>query len=401
MLANGGFGLTEKVAVFLPGWIGDAVMATPALRAIRQHFGSARMVWVAKPYVLGALQGSPWNDGTVYSGTAKGAARLLEPWIDGREIARRLGGAPDLAILFSNSMRTGLTAIASGAKARIGQALHGRGFLLTGKIAAHRDAKGRLTPYPIVAVYNEIARKAGCPDPGVNMELFTTSQDENDADAVWRAARFPRGTRVIGLHAGAAFGAAKLWPLERFGWIARKLAEKGHGVVVIGGPAEAQQARELVALAGHAMVRALAETGMPPLSLGLSKAVVRRSDLLLTTDSGPRHFASAMGRPVVTLFGPTHIAWTETWQKQAYHLAAPVPCGPCQQRTCPQGHHDCMKLLQPQMVLQVVETVLDGKKPALAAAGRPGVRACDPAQYPSFGPTREGDTVHFERRQSA
>lgn len=396
MFANGGFGLTEKVAVFLPGWIGDAVMATPALRAIRQHFGAARIVWVAKPYVLGALQGSPWHDGTVHSGTSRGAARLIAPWIDGREIARRLGGAPDLAILFSNSMRTGLTAWFSGAKARIGQALHGRGFLLTGKVAAHRDDRGRLAPFPIVAVYNEIAREAGCADPGLNMELFTTAQDESEANAVWRTAGFAQRTKVIGLHAGAAFGAAKLWPLERFGWIARKLAEKGHGVVVIGGPAEANQARELVALAGHPMVKALAEPGMPPLSLGLSKAVVRRADLLLTTDSGPRHFASAFKRAVVTLFGPTHIAWTETWQQRAFHLAAPVPCGPCQQRICPEGHHNCMKLLQPQMVLQVVETVLDGRKPTLAAAGQAGVRACDPLHYPN-----SGDTVQLERRQSA
>ena len=82
--------------------------------------------------------------------------------------------------------------------------------------------------------------------------------------------------------------------------------------------------------------------GERELSIGLTKAVVRRLNLLVTTDSGPRHFAAAFGVPVVSLFGPTHIAWTETNFHLATHLQKKLPCGPCQQRTCPEGHHKCM-----------------------------------------------------------
>lgn len=352
--------MAERIVAFLPGWIGDAVMATPALRSLRERFAGARILWVAKSGVAAALQGSPWNDGVIASVPSKGLAKLAEPLALARMIRNQLGGAPDLAVLLSNSMRTGLAGWLSGASRRVGQALHGRRLLLSDAIEPKRDASGQLSPTPIIEIYNEIARVSGCAEPGLAMELFTTRNDESDAVSAWSVAGFRPGIRIVGLHAGAAFGAAKLWPIERFAEVARKLAGMGFGVIVLGGPVEAAQARNLVARADHPMVRALAEPGMPPLSLGLIKAVVRRLALLLTTDSGPRHIASAFNRPVVTLFGPTHIAWTETWQENAVHLAAPVPCGPCQMRVCPIGHHDCMKNIGTSLVMDVIRQVMEG-----------------------------------------
>jgi heptosyltransferase-2 len=75
--------------------------------------------------------------------------------------------------------------------------------------------------------------------------------------------------------------------------------------------------------------------------------------LLITTDSGPRHFAAAFNTPVITLFGPTHISWTRTYHPRAWHLFHPVPCGPCQRPVCPEGHHQCMRDLSPGSVFQV------------------------------------------------
>jgi heptosyltransferase-2 len=85
--------------------------------------------------------------------------------------------------------------------------------------------------------------------------------------------------------------------------------------------------------------------------------MARRVDLLVTTDSGPRHFAAALGTPVVTLFGPTHIAWTETYFEKAVHLQQTVPCGPCQLRACPLDHR-CMKELTPAEVFAAAERLL-------------------------------------------
>ena len=84
---------------------------------------------------------------------------------------------------------------------------------------------------------------------------------------------------------------------------------------------------------------------------------IGRVDLLVTTDSGPRHFAAAFDRPVVTLFGPTHIAWTETYFEKAIHKQVAVPCGPCQLRVCPLDHR-CMKLLTPAEVFDAATALL-------------------------------------------
>jgi heptosyltransferase-2 len=161
---------------------------------------------------------------------------------------------------------------------------------------------------------------------------------------------------VVCLNTGGAFGPAKNWPSEYFATLARRLVdETGADVLVLCGPAERDAALKIVALANHPRVVSLAGH---PLCLGLSKACVRRSALLITTDSGPRHFAAAFNVPVITLFGPTHIAWTRTHHPQALHLHYPVPCGPCQRAICPEGHHRCMRDLTPENVLRVALRVL-------------------------------------------
>src|SRR5438132_1566632 len=121
--------------------------------------------------------------------------------------------------------------------------------------------------------------------------------------------------------------------------------------------------RQIAGLARHPAVVAVADEiaparpEAPPLTLGLSKALVRRCSLLITTDSGPRHFAAAFNRPVVTLFGPTHIAWTETYHPKAIHLQKQVPCGPCQLRVCPLDHR-CMNELTPSEVFAAAAELL-------------------------------------------
>jgi heptosyltransferase-2 len=94
-----------------------------------------------------------------------------------------------------------------------------------------------------------------------------------------------------------------------------------------------------------------------PASLGLTKACVHRLDLFVTTDSGPRHFAAAFDVPVVSLFGPTFIEWTETYYAKGINLQKKVPCGPCQLRVCPLDHR-CMTELTPAEVLAAAHDLL-------------------------------------------
>jgi heptosyltransferase-2 len=187
------------------------------------------------------------------------------------------------------------------------------------------------------------------------MRLFTIPTDEASADEVWEKFGLARYSRVLSLNPGAAFGAAKHWSIDSFSRLSRMLTQRtGCGVLVLCGPSEREMARQIVDGSRSPHTFSLADVS---LSLGLTKACVRRSDLLITTDSGPRHFAAAFERPVVSLFGPTHIAWTETYYPKAIHLQKKVPCGPCQLRACPLDHR-CMRELTPVEVYQAAERLL-------------------------------------------
>jgi heptosyltransferase-2 len=349
-----------KIAIFWPNWIGDAVMATPAVRAIRSYFIGASWINVLKPYVAGVLEGAPWQERQVVL-DSKG------PWSHRwpRVAARLRREKIDIAILFPNSFHAAWVAYLAGCGRRIGYRRYGRDMLLTDALPPVRDARGKLLPSPVLDAYNRLAERAGCSVLSRQMELFTTPQDELGADAVWDEMGLHRFRKVVCLNPGAAFGSAKFWPIEHFVSLARALAdERGAGVLILCGPAERSLSREIAGLADRKGVCSLDERH---LSLGLTKACIRRADLLITTDSGPRHFAAAFDRPVITLFGPTHIAWTETYYDRAIHLQKQVPCGPCQLRICPLDHR-CMKLLTPAEVFAAVQSLLDERRTDRVAA---------------------------------
>lgn len=346
-----------NLAVFLPNWIGDVVMATPALRALRRHFAGARITAVGRPYVAGVLEGAPWAD-EFMSLDRRGPWAHRWPGVAWNLRRRRL----DLAVLFPNSFRVALVARLAGAGRRIGFDRYLRGFLLTDRLQYRRDSRGRHLPSPIIADYNRLAQAAGCPWPGYRQELFTTPADEAAADGVCARLGVDAGRELVCLNPGAAFGAAKHWHVESFARLAQDLVDRrGSQVLVLCGPGERDLARSIVRLAARPEAAGLAEEA---LSLGLTKALVRRCSLLITTDSGPRHFAAAFDRPVVTLFGPTHIGWTETYFPHAVHLQKKLPCGPCQKRTCPEGHHRCMKELTPAEVFAAAVELLARRETA-------------------------------------
>jgi heptosyltransferase-2 len=351
-----------KIAVFLPNWVGDVVMATPALRALRAHFPSARVLGILKPYVADVLDGAPWIDEQIHL-TADGPWRQRWPFVAARLRRERI----DLALLFPNSFRSALVAWLGSCGRRVGYARQGRTPLLTDRLQSPRDAAGRFTASPILDAYNRVVERVGVPRPSRRLELFTTPRDEAEADKVWAEARFQEYPEVICLNPGAAFGSAKYWSLEYFATLARALVDqRGSGVLVLCGPKEQELAEHIQELAARPAVHTLAAH---PLSLGLTKACVRRCDLLVTTDSGPRHFAAAFDRPVITLFGPTHIAWTETYHPKAIHLQKQVDCGPCQLRICPLDHR-CMRQLEPAEVFAAAEALLRRFPPAHASPQR-------------------------------
>lgn len=343
-----------KIGVMLPNWIGDVVMATPTLRALRRRFGDrAKITGAMPPYVAEVLAGSTWLDRTVFYDPRSRDPAQRTFAVAGALQAQRL----DKLLVLTNSFRSGLVARLSGASQRIGYTRRGRGWLLTHRLHPPRDSR-RLAPISAVDYYLELAYAAGCEQEPKQVELFTTSDEERAADVVWRKFNLA-GREVVALNTGGAYGAAKHWPVEHCAELARRLVEqRGAAVLVICGPAEREAARQIAALAGSPHVHTLADERF---GIGLSKACIRRSRLLVSTDSGPRHFAAAFDVPAVALFGPTDPRWSINYHPREVRLQHRLDCQPCATRVCPLGHHRCMRDLDVERVLDAATALLDNR----------------------------------------
>jgi heptosyltransferase-2 len=338
-----------RLGIFLPNWIGDVVMATPALRALRKQFGrETQMVGVMRPYVAGVLEGLDWFDDILLY-----QKRSTQPDLSRRALVKKLRAAQlDRILLMTNSIHTAWMAWRGGARERIGYVGQYRGWLLTERLKQPRRADDG-TPLPTLDSYLWLAARMGCPPESTRMELATTDDDERRADRVWQKLGLPEAARVVVLNSGSAFSVARNWPVEHFSALAQRIASDwGAYILVNSGPREREFAREIVARAGNRRVVSLAE--IEELPVGLTKAVIRRSCLLVTTDSGPRFFGIAFGKPVVTLFGPTSPKATLCHYEQETTLSLSLDCQPCMQGDCPLRHHRCMRDLSVEQVVAAV-----------------------------------------------
>ena len=241
--------LSMRLGIFLPNWIGDVVMATPALRALRNHFGpGTHLVGIMRPYVAAALEGTPWLSEMLFYEKSYGLSELGWWRATNRIRAAKL----DQILLLTNSTRTGLMARLSGAGERIGMASESRSWLLTRPVKQPIDPRSGL-PIATIDAYLHLASAVGCPPESPRLELGTTAADEQAADGAWQRLGLPAGDQVVVLNTGGAFGCAKSWPAEHFADLARRIAtDFGLAVLVNCGPKEREEARSVVKQANHA-----------------------------------------------------------------------------------------------------------------------------------------------------
>jgi heptosyltransferase-2 len=333
-----------RLAVFLPNWVGDVVMATPALRSLRRYVDAGELIGVMRPYVAEVLAGGDWFDSQIVYDKQQ------------RDPVERLRAAKiDTAVLLTNSLRTAWMAYRGGARERVGMVGNFRSWLLTTRVYPMR--RGRKCVYlPTVASYLLKAQAAGAPPVAPKLEIATTDEDERRADAVWRRLGWQPSMRVAVFNTGGAFGAAKDWPAEHFAELARRLAARKWNVLVNCGPNERETARAIATATSHSRVRSLADEAELP--IGLTKAVIRRAAVLITTDSGPRFFGVALGVPTVSLFGPTSPKMTQTFSPYETTVTLGLDCQPCLKRKCPLGHHRCMRDLTVERVEAAIVAAL-------------------------------------------
>lgn len=352
-----------KIAILLPNWIGDVVMATPTLRAIHKRYGArGEVAHVLRPIAAKVLAGTRWADEAfLYD------RRSENPDHRGLALLRRLRAwEPDAMVLLTNSLWAGAVAWLAGAPLRVGYVRNGRGPLLSTPLLPPRE-NGQLIPVSAIDYYLELAYAIECPIEPPRLELATQPNDERIVQQIWRKLKLDQSERVIIFNTGSAVGSAKHWPRKYYVELAHRLVADGrNAILIICGPAERQAAAEIAAAVRHPRVHSMADQD---LSIGVAKACVKKSQLMVTTDSGPRHFAPAFDVPVVTLFGPIDSRWSDSHHERAINLSHPVDCGPCGKSVCPFEHHRCMRELSVDRVYGVLEQQLrqiDANRPARA-----------------------------------
>ena len=343
----------KKILVVQPSWVGDAVMATPTLRAIRELYPQAHISYLMRRYVKPVYAGMPWADQLITYRTGKTRAKAGKGQFF--DLAARLrAGRFDLAVLLPNSFKTALVCKMARIPRILGYERDGRGFLLTDRLLPSKE-RGKYVPSPIVKYYLGLAHYLGSAHRDLKLELFVTPHEQREAREVFaRCGLDPDlhrpaaagGPPLILLNPGAAFGAAKCWRPEYFAELADRFIDEHNATVLL---SAAPKERPIVDTIKRHMRHAPVDLSNKGTTLGSLKEIVRRCDLMVTNDTGPRHVAAAMDVPVVTVFGPTHPEWTEIYYAKERQVGVKVFCGPCQKKVCPLDHR-CMTRVTPSMV---------------------------------------------------
>ena len=314
----------------LPNWVGDVVMAGPALRALRERLPGVWIAWGCRPYVRRLLDAMPWKDEVlVEEGGRLGFVRRLR------------AGRFRTALLLPSSFGSAFEAWASGVPRRIGYGGHGRGCLLTDRL------KLPAAPVYMGRLYGALAAVMTGEPPSGSMSLLPAPEDEARAGALWRELGL-EGKRVVGLVPGASYGSAKCWPPGHFAALGRALAHS----LLLYGPGEEGIAREVLSEAPGVL-----PVGPDKADLGVLVAVMKRLSVAVTNDTGPRHIAEALGVPTVTLVGPMDPRYTDSASPNVRVLREPVDCNPCNLRNCPIDHR-CLARILPERVLEEVRKCL-------------------------------------------
>jgi heptosyltransferase-2 len=327
----------HAIVVRLPNWLGDTVMALPALTALR----------AARPDALITAVG-PWAP--LLTGQAVADAHVRYPRAGGQR--RKLGAVlremrPDAAVLLPNSFESALAARQWGARFRLGYDSDLRRPLLTHVVPLPSPRRHQ------VDEYSGLLEAAGIP-PLSDRPAWRLGDDaaaEGGVTALLGEAGCAGSDSLVGLHLGAAFGSSKLWPAAAYAELARGLVERGLEPLLIGSAEDAAVARTVSALAEKPLASMVGRDRPEMLP-----RLLARLRCLVSSDTGVAHLAAALGVPTVTLFGPTDPRLTAPRARTGRTIEGAAPCAPCFLPRCPIDHV-CMRAISAAAVARAVDEV--------------------------------------------
>jgi heptosyltransferase-2 len=337
--------MPQTIVVLTPNWLGDAVMALPALAAVRRHDQAATLIVAARPPTVGLFRMVPGVDRVL---PLEAASRRA----DGEALAQL---KTDCALLLPNSFGSAWAVRYAGIRERWGYASDFRSLLLT---KAVRKPRGRMHQS---AYYLALVSALGMAPTGEVPRIVVPEEARRRASELLARHSVRDDTVLVGMAPGAAYGGAKQWPPARFERVARLLHERrGIVSVLVGSRADRATGDQIVP--GPHVVDVIGQTDLPVLA-----GVMARSRAFVSNDSGAMHMAAAVGLPVTAIFGATDERATAPLgpaspSAPAHEiLTCDVFCRPCMLRECPIDHR-CMKRIAPERVCAAVERQLGDRR---------------------------------------
>jgi len=336
----------NRILVRSTNWVGDAILTTPAVRAVRKNFPDADVSILAKPWVAPVFYNNPDIDHIlVYDSDGRHRG-----WSGKIRLSRSLReGGFDLAVLLQNAFEAALLAYLARIPNRLGYKTDGRHLLLTHGVRLEPELKAvHETEY-----YLGILEGAGLRSDGRELTLQVSEKERQEAEAFLSEYGVDSGQPLVGVSPGATYGPAKRWFPERFAAVCDRLQESsGACIVILGGPGDAA--------AGDQVSRSMK---MPPVNLcgkttlRQAVSVIDRCQLFITNDSGLMHVAAALDIPLVAIFGSTNPVTTGPSGSKSHIVRVPMDCSPCLKTSCPEDHR-CMKEITVDQVYGVAKALL-------------------------------------------
>ena len=333
----------RRIVVRAPNWLGDAVMALPAMAALRRAFADRTLIVAARPSIAPMFQERTQAEQDEI--VALDAAR---------EVEQLRAVRADAIVLLTNSFGSAWVARRGGVPERWGYGTSGRRLLLTRSVARPR---GRMHQ---VEYYNALVRGLGLNAPaGILPRIEATAASRERAATLLAShgdGRVPHDATFVGFAPGAAYGHAKRWPPDRVAIVAAQLAQHGVVPVLLGARDDRDTGRAIESSfrmppGGAPLVNLIGATSLRDLV-----GVIARCAAFVSNDSGAMHIAAALGVPLTAIFGPTDERATAP-AGGGDVILRDVFCRPCMLRECPIDHR-CMKRIDVDSVLHSVRSHL-------------------------------------------
>ena len=317
------------ILLILPNWLGDAVMATPCIEALCVAFPNAELTMVGSYVSIEALKHHPQCMRSYVDVTKQSGNRLLNTYRFAKEL-----GTHDMAITFRNQLHSSLLLFLSGTAVTAGRASWHSTALLTYSIKPSHQSH-------LVEQYRDIAQS-------VSVQPLTIGKLQLHIPTY----HYRRPT--LGINPGATYGSAKRWYPEKFAEVARAFSST-HEIVIFGGPSEVEMANEI-----ESQLREIPVTNMAgKTSIFELCAMIGGLDMFITNDSGPMHVAAAYQVATVAIFGPTRHLETSQWMNEKSSIVRhDMECAPCMKRECPLKHHECMKSITSDEVIEAAKSLI-------------------------------------------